>query len=211
MVSLDDRASRRVLRDYAFHIVGGGGFHGLAAPITQDAKLAAFELAGTLGSGKVAGRPNGESPNSLMVFELRVCFADDFLSVRAVGKSENRMNAFSPILSHADDCRFADAMHLIKDALDILGEDVQAVGGDDHLLLTAANREAAGFVYRAYISCVEPAILECLCRLGIGIQIAGSDIVATNKNFAIIGDLDLDPSDGLARQCLSVYGTDDSR
>ena len=83
-------------------------------------------------------------------------------------------------------------------ALDVLGEDVQPLGRDDHLLLAALDVDAALLVDAADVAGVQPAVLERLRRrLGRAVVALG-DVVAADEDLAVLGDPHLDAGDRLA-------------
>src|SRR5580704_3632831 len=81
-------------------------------------------------------------------------------------------------------------------ALHVFGKDVQSLGGDDHLLLAAAHRQAAFGIHRADISGVKPAILEG--SFGRRVEVSGGDVLAADEDLAIVRNAYLDSRDGFA-------------
>ena len=170
-------------------------------------QLAPLELLRALGARQRLARPDRRAPDALVIFERRVGAAHDRVDVGARLEHEHRVDALFAVDAQADHAGVRDAGLRQQRALDVFGEDVEALRRDDHFLLAALDEQPAGRVELADVAGVEPAVLEApsparrLVGAG-GLVVAGRDVVAADEDLAVGRDLHLHAADRRADRAL---------
>src|SRR5688500_3300484 len=166
-----------------------------------------------------------------MVLQPYVRLADHGIDVRARIDDQHSVDALLRGIDRADNGRLANAWLLVEHSLDVLGKHIEAVGRDDHFLLAPLDEQTPLRIAFTNVAGVQPAVgVEwSLCvgswELGVGSWalgvwrfgdvVAGSHVLATNQDLAIVGDANLDTLDRRADRALAhlerVVKRDDRR
>ena len=129
--------------------------------------LAPFQLARAVGARQLGARPHRRAADLLVIAERLVGALHDGVEIdagiRRIG-DDHRVDALLAVPGPADHRRVPHAGDRGERALDVLGEDVQPLGRDDHLLLAALDVDAALLVDAADVAGVQPAVREGLAR-----------------------------------------------
>ena len=171
------------------------GFAGPPVPMTHDRISRRFSLRVPSVRGRSPAVQTENATDPLMFFESRIRLPNDVRRIDAFFQDERSMHSLATVMRDPNDGGISHTGDLIKHALDVLGKDIQAVGRDDHLFLSAANGQTAEFVKTADIAGPKPSALKCLRRFSVGIQIPRSDVIAANEDLAVLRDLYLDACD----------------
>ena len=182
--------------------IGGRGSRRRRVAVDPALHLAPFQLARAVGARQLGARPHRGAADLLVIAQRLVGALHDRVEIDAgidagIG-DDHRVDALLAVPGPADDRRVPDAGDRGERALDVLGEDVQPLGRDDHLLLAALDVDAPLLVGAADVAGVQPAVGEGL-RRGLGrAVVALGDVVAADEDLAVLGDLHLDAGDRLA-------------
>ena len=142
--------------------------------------------------------PRRHGPDALVIGERRVGRPRDPVEIGPGVHHEHRVHALAGPVLHAHHRRLANARHPVQHPLHIVGEHVEAVGQDDHLLLAAPHVEPPGVVHLADVARAEPPVFE-----GVGgglrrVEVALRHVVALHEDLAVGGDFHLQPVNRLA-------------
>src|SRR5262249_52561061 len=143
----------------------------------------ALQLPGAFRARQFGVRPRQRAPDLLMLLELTVRLSRDGVRIGARLDDEHSVDAFLAPDRRADNGGLAHAVDPIEDTLDVLGEDVQPLGRDDHFLLAPADVELTVGRQLADVAGVEPAVLERLRRLALRIEVAARDVLAADEDL----------------------------
>ena len=108
------------------------------------------------------------------------------------------MNQFATLSRKTDDGRVRHAGRAQHDRLDVLREDVAAVGQHDHFLLAALDDKMPVRIESADIAGMEPAVFERRRGWSRIVVIAAGDVASAHQHFAVGGDAELDTGKRLA-------------
>ena len=150
------------------------------------------------GAREVFVGPDGETVNSLLFCELRVCPVYGLSGGVGVVNDKGGVNFYRRAFRETYNYCVLDARVFDQHGLNVLGEYVLAAGEDDHVLDPALDVEEAVLVEVAEVSGLVPPIFECLGGFFGGVVIAGGDVIAFYQDFALLADLDLYVGQGSA-------------
>jgi hypothetical protein len=167
---------------------------GAAAAAAPD--FVTLQLLGPVRSWKRDAGPDRRTPHALVILERQIGAADDGLGVKAGFEDQHRMHALFASNGHADDRRVSHARLGGEGALDVLREHLHPLSGRDQLLLAALDLQSAAGVHLADIAGVEPPVAQRRHLPSAGrVVVPGRDVVASDQDLAVVGDLDRDAAD----------------
>src|SRR6185369_12830385 len=137
-----------------------------------------LELLRTFSPWEPVACPDRDTSDFLMFLEPEIGEPYDLRGGAAIVEHQDGMH---PVPAHY--CRFAHAGHSVQHALYVFGKNLEPFGSSDHFLLSATNRQTAGFIETADVTGAEPAVLKrlgCLCGVPI---IAGGHALAAHQDL----------------------------
>src|SRR5581483_10033035 len=154
-----------------------------------------FELAGALGARQRSRRPDRYTADLLVFLELGIGAADYLVLVGAVIEHEHGVDALA-----ADDRTVAHTGNPAQHELDVVREDLEPFGRDNHLVLAPAHGEIAVAVERADVGGMEPSVLEGSGSVRGRADVAGRNDVAAHEDLAVGGDSQIDAGQRLTHR-----------
>src|SRR2546427_5038887 len=142
------------------------------------------------GAGEVGVRIDAPVTNHLVRFEPPVRLLNDLLRLDPVMQQEYRVQLGRFTAIDADSDGVADTSNAFQRSLDVVWMDVEAVAGDDHLLLSAQEVQPTLSILPGKVPGVQPPSTK---RIGVGlpvVEIATGDICAPNQDLPVISQLD---------------------